>query len=206
MSPKQPMNRGLALPMDNREIKNTLYAFYKREVEKRKNEFVFTEEIKKNLSVVGDFLTTETRFYGLFLPGSIGNGKTTMLKAIRDLLVYLADTNQIRFCEGDKYPRFISAREMANVAKTPTDFRALKDTRYLLIDDLCEEPTEVVSFGNSIYPFTELIEYRYENLLPTFISSNFGAADISDKYGNQRIGDRMKEMFKIVSFKEESFR
>ena len=200
------MNRGLALPMDNREIKNTLYAFYKREVEKRKNEFVFTEEIKKNLSVVGDFLTTETRFYGLFLPGSIGNGKTTMLKAIRDLLVYLADTNQIRFCEGDKYPRFISAREMANVAKTPTDFRALKDTRYLLIDDLCEEPTEVVSFGNSIYPFTELIEYRYENLLPTFISSNFGAADISDKYGNQRIGDRMKEMFKIVSFKEESFR
>lgn len=206
MSPKQPMNRGLALPMDNREIKNTLYAFYKREVEKRKNEFVFTEEIKKNLSVVGDFLTTETRFYGLFLPGSIGNGKTTMLKAIRDLLVYLADTNQIRFCEGDKYPRFISAREMANVSKTPTDFRALKDTRYLLIDDLCEEPTEVVSFGNSIYPFTELIEYRYENLLPTFISSNFGAADISDKYGNQRIGDRMKEMFKIVSFKEESFR
>ena len=206
MSPKQPMNRGLALPMDNREIKNTLYAFYKREVEKRKNEFVFTEEIKKNLSVVGDFLTTETRFYGLFLPGSIGNGKTTMLKAIRDLLVYLADTNQIRFCEGDKYPRFISAREMANVAKTPTDFRALKDTRYLLIDDLCEEPTEVVSFGNSIYPFTELIEYRYENLLPTFISSNFGAADISDKYGNQRIGNRMKEMFKIVSFKEESFR
>lgn len=206
MSPKQPMNRGLALPMDNREIKNTLYAFYKREVEKRKNEFVFTEEIKKNLSVVGDFLTTETRFYGLFLPGSIGNGKTTMLKAIRDLLVYLADTNQIRFCEGDKYPRFISAREMANVAKTLTDFRALKDTRYLLIDDLCEEPTEVVSFGNSIYPFTELIEYRYENLLPTFISSNFGAADISDKYGNQRIGDRMKEMFKIVSFKEESFR
>ena len=95
---------------------------------------------------------------------------------------------------------------MANVAKAPTDFRALKDTRYLLIDDLCEEPTEVVSFGNSIYPFTELIEYRYENLLPTFISSNFGAADLSDKYGNQRIGDRMKEMFKIVSFKEESFR
>lgn len=206
MSPKQPMNRGLALPIDNREIKNALYAFYKREVEKRKNAFVLTEEIKRNLSDVGDFLTTETRFYGLFFPGSIGNGKTTMLKAIRDLLVYLVDTNQIRYCEGDKYPRFISARDMANVAKAPADFRSLKDTRYLLIDDLCEEPTEVVSFGNCIYPFTELIEYRYENLLPTFISSNFGAADISEKYGNQRIGDRMKEMFKIVSFKEESFR
>ena len=206
MSLKQTMNRGLALPITNREIKNTLYAFYKREVEKRKNTFILTDEIKQNLSDVGDFLTTETRFYGLFFPGKIGNGKTTMLKAIRDLFVYLTDTNKIRFCEGDKYPRFISAREMANVAKDPIDFRVLKDTRYLLIDDLCEEPTEVVSFGNCIYPFVELIEYRYENMLPTFISSNFRAADISAKYGNRRIGDRMKEMFKIVSFKEESFR
>ncbi len=206
MSPKQPMNRGLALPMGNREIKNMLYSYYKREVEKRKNEFVFTEEVKRNISDVGDFLTTETRFYGLFLPGSIGNGKTTILKAIRDLLVYLVETNKIRYCEGDKYPRFVSAREMANTAKSPEDFRSLKDTKYLLIDDLCEEPTEIVCFGNYIYPFIELLEYRYENMLPTFITSNFSAVDIEEKYGNQRIADRMKEMFKIVSFTEESFR
>lgn len=206
MLPKQHMNRGLALPIDNREIKNMIWGFYKREVEKRKNEFVLTDEVKNNLSDVGDFLTTETRHYGLFLPGSIGNGKTTMLKAIRDLLVYLVEHNQIRYCEGDKYPRFVSARDMANIAKDPVDFRSLKDTKYLLIDDLCEEPTEVVSYGNCIYPFIELLEYRYENLLPTFISSNFSAVDIEEKYGNQRIADRMKEMFKIVSFVEESFR
>lgn len=206
MQTKQPMNRGLALPINNYEIKNMLYYFYKREVEKRKNQFIFTDEVKKNLSAVGDFLTTETRFYGLFLPGSIGNGKTTMLKAVRDLVAYLVEHNKIRYCEGDKYPRFVTARDMANIAKSAEDFRALKDTKYLLIDDLCEEPTEVLHFGNYIYPFIELLEYRYENLLPTFISSNFSAVDIEEKYGNQRIVDRMKEMFKIVSFTEESFR
>lgn len=200
------MSRGLNLPINNREVKNLLYGFYKLEVEKRKNEFVLTDELKHNLSEIGDFLTTETRFYGLFLPGCVGNGKSTMLKAIRDVLVFLVEKDRIRYCEGDKYPRFVSSREMVNIAKKQDDFRCLKNARYLLIDDLCEEATEVVSYGNYIYPFVELLEHRYDSLLPTFISSNFGAKDISQKYGSTRISDRMKEMFKIVSFLEESFR
>ena len=200
------MTRGLALPMENREVKNALYGYYKREVERRKNEFVMTDELKQQISEVGDFLTTETRYYGLFLPGSIGNGKTTMLKAIRDLLIYLVESGRIRYCEGDKYPRFVTARDMVNIAKDADEFRSLKATKYLILDDLCEEPAEVLSFGNYIYPFVELLEYRYEQMLPTFISSNFGAVDIEEKYHSARISDRMKEMFKIISFKEESFR
>lgn len=192
--------------MENREAKNALYGYYKREVERRKNEFVMTDELKQQISEVGDFLTTETRYYGLFLPGSIGNGKTTMLKAIRDLLIYLVENDRIRYCEGDKYPRFVTARDMTNIAKDADEFRSLKTTKYLILDDLCEEPAEVLSFGNYIYPFVELLEYRYEQMLPTFISSNFGAVDIEEKYHSARISDRMKEMFKIISFKEESFR
>lgn len=204
--PKMPMTRGLALPVDSRAIKNLLFGFFKREVEKRKNNFMLTEELKRNLSSVGEFLVTEKRYYGLFMPGSVGNGKTTMLKAIRDLLVYLVDKGTINYCEGDKYPRFVTSREMANIAKDPNDFRALKSAKYLLIDDLCEEPVEVVSYGNYIYPFIELLEYRYDQMLPTFISSNFNAESISKKYRNERLQDRMKEMFKIISFVEESFR
>ena len=201
-----PMTRGLALPVDSRAIKNLLFGFFKREVEKRKNNFTLTEELKRNLSSVGEFLVTEKRYYGLFMPGSVGNGKTTMLKAIRDLLVYLVDKGTINYCEGDKYPRFVTSREMANIAKDPNDFRTLKSAKYLLIDDLCEEPVEVVSYGNYIYPFIELLEYRYDQMLPTFISSNFNAESISKKYRNERLQDRMKEMFKIISFVEESFR
>lgn len=206
MLPKRLMTRGLALPMDSRTIKNLLFVFFKREVERRKNVFVFTDEIKRNISAVGDFLAIEKRYYGLFMPGSVGNGKTTMLKAIRDLLVHLIDKGIINYCEGDKYPRFVTSREMASIAKFPNDFRELKNAKYLLLDDLCEEPAEIVAYGNYIYPFIELLEYRYDQMLPTIISSNFNAESISNKYQNARLKDRMKEMFKIVSFVEESFR
>lgn len=187
--------------------KNLLYSFYKREVEKRKREFIFTDETKEAISRVGDFLTTETNFYGLFMPGSIGNGKTTMLKAIRDLLVYLVDTNKISYCEGDKYPHFVKARDMASmIVEDKNGFRVIKNTKFLLIDDLGAEPTEVVAYGMPYKPFDELLDYRYEQMLPTIISSNLTAIDIGQKYDDLRIVDRMHEMFQILSFEEVSFR
>lgn len=203
----QRIGRGLELPLKNHEAKNLLYAFYKREVEKRKCDFVFTSELRNSISTVGDFLTTETRYYGLFMPGSIGNGKTTMLKAIRDLMVYLVETDKISYCEGDKYPHFVKARDMASMAiEDRNGFRAIKNTRFLLIDDLGAEPTEVVAYGMPYKPFDELLDYRYEQMLPTFISSNLTAPDIGQKYDDPRVVDRMREMFQILSFEEVSFR
>lgn len=193
--------------MENHVAKNLLYSFYKREVEKRKREFIFTDETKEAISRVGDFLTAESNFYGLFMPGSIGNGKTTMLKAIRDLLVYLVDTNKISYCEGDKYPHLVKARDMASmIVEDKNGFRVIKNTKFLLIDDLGAEPTEVVAYGMPYKPFDELLDYRYEQMLPTIISSNLTAIDIGQKYDDLRIVDRMHEMFQILSFEEVSFR
>lgn len=204
---RQRIGRGLELPLKNHEAKNLLYAFYKREVEKRKCDFVFTNELRNSISTVGDFLTTETRYYGLFMPGSIGNGKTTMLKAIRDLMVYLVETDKISYCEGDKYPHFVKARDMASMAiEDRNGFREIKNTRFLLIDDLGAEPTEVVAYGMPYKPFDELLDYRYEQMLPTIISSNLTAPDIGQKYDDPRVVDRMREMFQILSFEEVSFR
>ena len=176
-------------------------------MEKRKRQFIFTDELKRAISMVGDFLTTETIFYGLFMPGSIGNGKTTMLKAIRDLLVYLIENDKINYCEGDRYPHFVKARDIANmVVEDKQGFRIIKNTKYLLIDDLGAEPTEVVAYGMPYKPFDELLDYRYEQMLPTIISSNLTAIDIGQKYDDPRIVDRMHEMFQILSFEEVSFR
>ena len=89
------MTRGLRLPLSDREAKNLIYGFYKREVEVRKRIFQFTKELRNNISRIGDFLTVEDNFYGLFIPGTVGNGKTTMMRAIKDLLVYLIDKEKI---------------------------------------------------------------------------------------------------------------
>ena len=200
------MTRGLRLPLSDKDVKNLIYGFYKREVEVRKRTFRFTAELRNNISRIGDFLTTEDNYYGLFMPGTVGNGKTTMMRAIKDLFVYLIDKEKITYCEGDKYPTFLTARELAEISRDKNSFRIVKNTKYLFIDDLGAEPVEISNYGNFIYPYIDVLEYRYDRLLPTFISSNFNASDLCNKYESERVKDRMKEMFQIISFKEESFR
>lgn len=200
------MTRGLRLPLSDKDVKNLIYGFYKREVEVRKRTFRFTAELRDNISRIGDFLTTEDNYYGLFMPGTVGNGKTTMMRAIKDLFVYLIDKEKITYCEGDKYPTFLTARELAEISRDKNSFRIVKNTKYLFIDDLGAEPVEISNYGNFVYPYIDVLEYRYDRLLPTFISSNFNASDLCNKYESERVKDRMKEMFQIISFKEESFR
>ena len=200
------MTRGLRLPLSDKDVKNLIYGFYKREVEVRKRVFRFTAELRNNISRIGDFLTTEDNYYGLFMPGTVGNGKTTMMRAIKDLFVYLIDKEKITYCEGDKYPTFLTARELAEISRDKNSFRIVKNTKYLFIDDLGAEPVEISNYGNFVYPYIDVLEYRYDRLLPTFISSNFNASDLCNKYESERVKDRMKEMFQIISFKEESFR
>ena len=200
------MTRGLRLPLSDKDVKNLIYGFYKREVEVRKRAFRFTAELRNNISRIGDFLTTEDNYYGLFMPGTVGNGKTTMMRAIKDLFVYLIDKEKITYCEGDKYPTFLTARELAEISRDKNSFRIVKNTKYLFIDDLGAEPVEISNYGNFVYPYIDVLEYRYNRLLPTFISSNFNASDLCNKYESERVKDRMKEMFQIISFKEESFR
>lgn len=200
------MTRGLRLPLSDKDVKNLIYGFYKREVEVRKRTFRFTDELRNNISRIGDFLTTEDNYYGLFMPGTVGNGKTTMMRAINDLFVYLIDKEKITYCEGDKYPTFLTARELAEISCDKNSFRIVKNAKYLFIDDLGAEPVEISNYGNFVYPYIDVLEYRYDRLLPTFISSNFNASDLCNKYESERVKDRMKEMFQIISFKEESFR
>ena len=200
------MTRGLRLPLSDKDVKNLIYGFYKREVEVRKRTFRFTAKLRNNISRIGDFLTTEDNYYGLFMPGTVGNGKTTMMRAIKDLFVYLIDKEKITYCEGDKYPTFLTARELAEISRDKNSFKIVKNTKYLFIDDLGAEPVEISNYGNFVYPYIDVLEYRYDRLLPTFISSNFNASDLCNKYESERVKDRMKEMFQIISFKEESFR
>lgn len=201
------MTRGLRLPIESRAAKNLVYYFYKKEVERRGNAFALTESLRERISEVGKFLCDEDRKYGLFFPGTVGNGKTTMLKAIRDVLVYLTDTGQIDFCEGSKYPRYETACGIAeSMIYDRPRYQELKTSRHLFIDELGSEQTEIVSYGIIYRPFYDILSYRYENNLPTFVTSNLNAEDIALKYDDERVVDRMGEMFEIISFTEESFR
>lgn len=76
-----------------------------------------------------------------------------------------------------------------------------KNTNYLCIDDLwVEKATDYV-----IETLYSIIEYRYTNNLPTFITSNQSPEAIGEKY-NKQMESRIREKCKIIHFAGEDKR
>lgn len=102
--------------------------------------------------------------------------------------------------------RQVTALDLNAYAKADNDdFKSLKETEILFIDDMGEEPQIIKSWGNEIAPIIELLYYRYDRQLMTVITSNKTEQEIRELYG-VRISDRLEEMFDKIYFEHESFR
>ena len=81
----------------------------------------------------------------------------------------------------------------------------------LAIDDVGEEPAEVISFGMVYTPIRDLLEERYSRQKLTIITTNLvenkskEIFQISSHYG-ERVVDRIREMMKILTFRNASYR
>lgn len=149
---------------------------------------------------MAQYLTATDRF-GLALIGSVGNGKTTLVRAIQAVIDHLniEDPYSIR-------PFALDIRTAVELTRLDDDtYRRYCNTKLLAIDDLGNEPTEVLSYGNTTYPIIELLTTRYERQLYTIITTNLTPAQIRDKYGD-RIADRLNEMCHTVTFTYPTFR
>ena len=60
-------------------------------------------------------------------------------------------------------------------------------------------------YGNVISPVVELLYQRYDFQAFTIATSNLTTKALTEKYG-ERIGDRMREMFNVISFSNPSYR
>jgi len=154
------------------------------------------------------------------LIGGVGNGKTTMLGAIGDYIGEVLDVKSPYLSDPLKRPQFWKAQGIATLAASSSlqAFDDLKSASVLMVDDFGAEPTEVMNFGMPIHPMESVLDYRYDNMLPTFISTNlslqslFGHTDeatgerLGGKYPDCRMMDRAREMFQIVTFRGGSFR
>lgn len=140
---------------------------------------------------------SESHRNGLILYGTIGSGKTTLMEAIIKSLTILSPNMKVY-----RY----SAIEVNNEArKDATKFEGIKKCALLFIDDLGEETTNVLNYGNEISPIIEILYYRYDKQLFTVITTNLLDDEITPKYG-ARIKDRFNEMFDRVYFDINSFR
>lgn len=199
------MRQRFRFPLTDEQMCDLLTASYQAEVEYRHRHFVGDEEISKEIKQMAHFLTSPASKFGALLCGLCGNGKTTMLYAVRAAISFAADCGA--WSIEQKYPvlKIANAVSITQSAKDCNLYEENKKSLLLAIDDLGREPVEVVDYGNITNPIIELLEYRYEEQLFTLISTNLKASDISTKYG-KRIADRFNEMFEVLVFRNNTYR
>ena len=201
---RKPMKARFKLPMNSELAAQYLTAAISAEVEYRNHPFRNGNELHKQVAIVAHWLCGMSGKNSLLLAGGCGNGKTTFVYAMQNLVNHLGIKNQ---ATGQDFGiSLYNAKDLANICKThPKDWRSLMDKDILAMDDLGTEPREIIEYGNVLSPIIDLISYRYEHQLPTIITSNLTPQQISEVYG-KRIGDRLKETTEIVPFLNGSYR
>ncbi len=149
------------LPYTAKQVYTMLYEACRVEVAHRHREFNATEQYKKHLWDISNWITSEASTFGLFLCGGAGNGKTTILRALQNLINYLR-SDEGYSSNVDTYPvrgyMIVSAKELVLLAKAynnPTRdnvsdvvrYKRLRKIEILAIDDLGSEPKESIHYG-----------------------------------------------------------
>lgn len=147
---------------------------------------------------------SDTPTPGLIIFGNVGNGKTTLLNAIANLVNAYGLG---RDAQGNTaWVKFIGAEALARLAKDDGErMWSYIRTPMLALDDLGAEQDTIKTFGNIVNPAVDLLSYRYQYRLFTVVTTNLRAGDIRQRYGD-RVADRMNEMFSRITIKNETYR
>lgn len=185
-------------------LKIMLRDAYLIEVEARGRIYQETPETPKNIAQIAKFMVSENKSkFGLMICGVCGNGKTTMLRALQNVLGFIDETMGRRDYGGGL--KIVDAKDVVARAAHPERFSEIKDIPLLAIEDLGREPSEIQNYGNVISPMIDLLEHRYDKMLFTAMTTNILPGQIAEQYG-ERIADRFREMVEVVVFKDGSFR
>ncbi len=140
---------------------------------------------------------------GLFLSGPIGCGKTSLMKPMRtvpnaDRKYRIRSTRDISFeFAQDGYEVISRYSKLSYNSDGPQIY---------CFDDLGAEQT-LKLYGNDCNVMAEILLSRYDHFwqtgMTTHVTSNLSASDIEAQYG-PRVRSRMREMFNILAFSDET--
>lgn len=193
------------------EVCKVLYASYEAEVRLRNRKVILDDETCDHIRTAAQWLCDPNEKLGLMMTGLYGNGKTTLMKAMCAAINYLYDSA----CSNDrKQIRIVKAKDVARMA-IDRDLRSSYEKLYheelLAIDEVGEEPAEMLVYGMIYTPLRDLLEERYALQKFTIITTNLvenkekKIHQLREHYG-ERVVDRIREMMKILPFKNDSYR
>ena len=192
------------LMVDEQGLTSLLEMAYRKQVAMRRVAYVPNSLTSGVIKQLAHFLTdsNDNRFM-IVLDGSTATGKTTMLQAMRQTMLWLfdhklvSDEVSLKICDATAIPGLRdSTREWCNLMNWPS---------YLGIEDLGCEPAEILRWGNPLYPMRELITERYKLRLPMVVSTNLDSDQLREHLG-LRIVSRMNEMAFYIHFENVDFR
>ncbi len=188
------------------EMCNLIYACMTVEAGIRGRDLKLDQATRDHITHAAQWLIDPKGKPGLLCMGLYGNGKTTLMKAIKRAILFLSE--QMSGYDPQRTVRYVKARQIAAWCKDQTtrqEYRKLLAEPMLAIDDLGEEPAEVIDYGMSYLPLADLLSERYDCQLFTMVTTNLTPKEIVDKYG-KRIADRFNEMMEVVIFENDSYR
>lgn len=181
----------LPLPLISEDdTRSRLLALYELEVEHRGNVFINDENTHEKVTRVARWLFSSKQ-RGLILMGTMGNGKSTILHVINRLFKSTST--------------FGDAQDIFEHFKKSQGSMRYWDEPLLLIDDMGIEPIRCLVFGEEYYPISRLLLHRYDKQLTTIIATNLDIDEIRSRYGD-RVVDRMKETFSVITYEHKSYR
>lgn len=184
---------------------------------KGKKGFILGEENAIVIELMCQYLNNEPEFEnngfdlnkGIFLYGAYGSGKTIIMKAYREVKKKLikktvgfkkcTEINQMFL----KIDPFTDEKQSYLFIQNYTDLKLIsaKQTNEMIFDDIGEEETTVIDFGNRVCLMAHILSERYnltrDNVL-THLTTNHTKKQIEDKYGG-RIASRTFEMFNMIN-------
>ena len=191
--------------LDEETVTRMLSICYQKEVGNRRIKFMDDQDTKAKIEKTAKWITGDNYKVGLMVYGGVGNGKTTLLRAINDLLSSMY-SNRKRW-DDNLAIEYVTAIEIFNITKSDDQsrYKRIKDSDVLFIDDLGVEPITAKVWGNEISPITDIIYHRYDEQLCTIVTSNLSDEALKERYG-LRMADRMEEMFDSINSSGVSYR
>ena len=184
---------------------NLLATHYTKAVLERNRRPCFDANTTERLKEVARYITQPRPKIGVMFCGPCGNGKTTMMQALKTATAELGRRHFSFLEDFSVNMEIIDAMDIALTGKDFDTLRKLRKRSMLGIDDLGKEPAEVVDYGTVLSPVMHLLEYRYEHQLFTAVTTNLVGREVREKYGS-RIADRFNEMFEVIVFQDISYR
>lgn len=196
--------------MPPQDALDLLTAAYQYEVRRRQRQFFLDANTESNLVKLAEYITLPIPKFGIMCCGTCGNGKTTLLYAFQRVVNYLQDRRHFSFLDSENTPfkasvEIFRAKDVAQASRDRKQFREIMQRPMLAIDDMGTEPAEVNDYLNINTPVVDLIDYRYNHQLFTFITTNLTSSQIKEKY-KERIADRFNEMLHVIVFKDITYR